>query len=775
VRGPFTPPGRRRRSANSPGRANHRGQALPQAAGTTTTPALERGPHARRAQVILIALALLVTGLMLSAQARAAAPTFSASFTCNVATPCGSITSGFSPDRLAVNEQTGNVYVIDFAHDAIVVFDANGTYLFTIPGSSTSPAGTFAFSTSACFGRCQADIAIDNSGGANQGQVYLVSEGESGLYNGSGGVFAFRADGGFLWQAAAGGGAADLCGVAVNASGTPYIADYTPGVTPIDPATGSETGPPLYTTGSGCQLDFDSQGNSYLRDYNTQQISKFGPSGSPLGTIDSGSNLDVAVDRSTDSVFTTHAADVAEYDSAGAAVSGTPFGSTELTGGSGFGVTVNGANHKAYVSDNGNNVVDIYDIPLPPHTLRVVVTGTGSGSVSADSGAISNCTRSGGVCSDTYADGSSVRLTATPSNATITWSGGGCSGGSTSCDVPMTTDQTVTVTFNQNKPTVGGESSSGIAQTGATLGGSANPNGAAATCEVEYGTTTGYGARAAVGSNPGSGTSAVAVSATVGGLSANTAYHWRLDCTNTGGTTNGSDQTFRTLAVPPPSATTGGASGVTETGATLAGSVNPNGFATSCRFEYGTTTAYGSSVDCASAPGAGSGAVGVSAGLTGLSGDTVYHYRLVATNAGGTVDGADATFTTTSPPPPVGCPADRSKCPPGTLTVKSSSVTVKSGKAPLKVVCAGSAGSSCSGKLRLTARVKHGRKRKTIVVGTVTVKLDAGQSATLSVKLSGAAKAALAKAPHKLGATVSGMGVRKAVTLKQPVRKRRRK
>jgi hypothetical protein len=40
----------------------------------------------------------------------------------------------------------------------------------------------------------------------------------------------------------------------------------------------------------------------------------------------------------------------------------------------------------------------------------------------------------------------------------------------------------------------------------------------------------------------------------------------------------------------------------------------------------------------------------VSADLTGLASSTTYHYRVVAVSSAGTIDGADQTFTTTTPP-----------------------------------------------------------------------------------------------------------------------------
>ena len=75
--------------------------------------------------------------------------------------------------------------------------------------------------------------------------------------------------------------------------------------------------------------------------------------------------------------------------------------------------------------------------------------------------------------------------------------------------------------------------------------------------------------------------------------------------------------------------------------------MNPNGGEVSeCKFEYGTTEAYGSTASCASLPGSGNSAVAVSAAVTGLTANTTYHFRISATNAGGTSKGSDQTFKT---------------------------------------------------------------------------------------------------------------------------------
>ncbi|HUA11048.1 MAG TPA: IPT/TIG domain-containing protein [Solirubrobacteraceae bacterium] len=107
-------------------------------------------------------------------------------------------------------------------------------------------------------------------------------------------------------------------------------------------------------------------------------------------------------------------------------------------------------------------------------------------------------------------------------------------------------------------------------------------------------------------------------------------------------------------AADPPSATSEPASSVGQSTATLNATVDPDGKnVTACRFEYGPSTGYGASVPCATLPGAGREAVAVAAELVGLAGETLYHFRVAATNASGTAYGADQTFTTAAGPPTV--------------------------------------------------------------------------------------------------------------------------
>ena len=88
--------------------------------------------------------------------------------------------------------------------------------------------------------------------------------------------------------------------------------------------------------------------------------------------------------------------------------------------------------------------LEFYDCAVPAYNLTVSKSGTGTGTVTSNTGPI-NC---GATCSGGYNEGTSVTLTATSSpGSTFTgWSGGGCSGAG-SCVTTVNASTTVTATF----------------------------------------------------------------------------------------------------------------------------------------------------------------------------------------------------------------------------------------------------------------------------------------------------------------------------------------
>lgn len=205
-------------------------------------------------------------------------------------------------------------------------------------------------------------------------------------------------------------------------------------------------------------------------------------------------------------------------------------------------------------------------------------------------------------------------------------------------------DQTFTV---PGPLVVSTSAASEVGQSSANVTGTVDPEGVETYYYYQYGPTTEYGQRTApgeLGVDVGEGTTPVHAPATLVPLTPGITYHYRLVAWNEYGTSYGQDGTFTALAGLPPSASTGPASGVSTSEATLSGTVNPQTVETSYRFEYGTTTEYGTQAFGTAVPEQGIETVTLS--LRGLDPSTTYHYRLVASSPAGTSYGEDQTFTT---------------------------------------------------------------------------------------------------------------------------------
>ena len=201
-----------------------------------------------------------------------------------------------------------------------------------------------------------------------------------------------------------------------------------------------------------------------------------------------------------------------------------------------------------------------------------------------------------------------------------------------------------------NPPTVVTTSATTITATGATLNGTVNANGGSTTVSFDYGLTTGYGTNV-----PGvpltiTGNTVTGSLSVLTGLQPNTTYNFRIKGINSGGTSNGNNLTFTTLAMAP-AVTTTAATAITTTSATLNGTVNANNSSSTVSFDYGLTAAFGSTIAGTPSPVTGMATVNVSAALAGLLTNTTYYFRANATNSAGTVSGVTLSFLTGCPQP----------------------------------------------------------------------------------------------------------------------------
>ncbi|MGA2624618.1 MAG: T9SS type A sorting domain-containing protein [Bacteroidota bacterium] len=173
--------------------------------------------------------------------------------------------------------------------------------------------------------------------------------------------------------------------------------------------------------------------------------------------------------------------------------------------------------------------------------------------------------------------------------------------------------------------------------------GTVYPNGVPTYAWFEYGTSSAYGNATTLQLLPGD--SLVQFSQEVSGLAPRTVYHYRIAARNANGTGYGFDQQFKTAdPAKLPKVVTLPATNITAGSATLNATLESDSSFATCYFDWGTTTSYDHSVwvpgNQATAPAA------ITYNLTGLSPNTIYHYRIAATNTEGNAYGGDQAFTT---------------------------------------------------------------------------------------------------------------------------------
>jgi len=272
------------------------------------------------------------------------------------------------PQAVAIDQATGDVYVLDLGGRGVDRFDSAGrpaafsasrSYI-TANQLTGTPSEGFAFDYNSA-----AEVAVDDSGGPLNGDIYVTDS----LHRV---VDVFASSGVYLGQLNGSGtpqlSFAEPCGVAVDRSGRVYVGDfggfverYTPSASTLPLADGDYAVSEISGVSEPCAIAADAGGDVFASRYeagplNEFEGSQFPPSGTALGVakeVDATSRA-VAVDQSTGRVYVDEGAQIAVYEiSAGTPTPIETFGS--LSGAS-YGVAVydpSGAGGTVYVSDQG--------------------------------------------------------------------------------------------------------------------------------------------------------------------------------------------------------------------------------------------------------------------------------------------------------------------------------------------------------------------------------------------------------------------------------------
>ena len=185
----------------------------------------------------------------------------------------------------------------------------------------------------------------------------------------------------------------------------------------------------------------------------------------------------------------------------------------------------------------------------------------------------------------------------------------------------------------------------------ATLNGTIRPEGTQyEECFFRWGLASNPGYEHEAQCDPEAGeispaTEAQAVRAELEGLQGGAEYRFRLVAKNPEGKQEAEELTFETWG--PPKLVALRASGASQSTATLEAEIDPSGFDTSYRFEWGPTSSYGNVVPASpESLGSGTTAVRATQALSGLATATAYHYRVVAESSAGKVESPDQTLET---------------------------------------------------------------------------------------------------------------------------------
>jgi hypothetical protein len=467
-----------------------------------------------------------------------------------------SATEYFYPWSLGLDQSTGDVYVASL--DNVVRKFDSAHKLLPFPGVS------FGYSEQGT------QLAVNSTSLKTASHdLYVVG--------GSPGVRAFQSDGEPAdFSAGPGAGSneitgSEVCGVAVDANGAIYVSESGTGIRIF-----KEDGQAITTipASGACNIAVDPNGILYL-DYRNGPVEKLVPSEFPVtsstlyasaGTVDPNPSLTVAVNPSSDHLYVDEGSQIAEYDETGSPLGTFGAGGPSALRGS-VGLAVYGASGQVYVS-NSEGAARQVEVFGPAILVPDVTTGkageinpkgsaTLNGAVNPDGVEVSECYFEYGT-SAAYSQAAACEQTVGSGNGevAVTAKLTKLTAGATYHFRLVASNKTVLNKSPANygsdetfpippRPAIDATSTSNLASSSVDLDAEINPGGVEVSeCYFEYGTSTSYGHTVACEQTVGSGTSDVAISGHVEGLSPNVTYHWRVVASSAAGTTTGVDHTF---------------------------------------------------------------------------------------------------------------------------------------------------------------------------------------------------------------------------------------
>jgi hypothetical protein len=552
--------------------------------------------HALLSRSTLTVALGLCCALLIAGQASASTPT---SFGAE-GTGAGEFTM---PSGIAVSEASQEIFIADRNDSRVDVFTGAGVFLRAWGWGVADGKAELQTCTTTCFagvggggagefGETGAEgIAVDNSLGMSQGDVYVIDKNNNR-------VEKFTPSGEFLL----------MFGHEVNATTHGDVCDAGEACQAgVEVSGGAVAGPGEFVRLNGDSLAVDSAGEVYVGDEN--RIQRF----SPDGVVEPAAQVSLP--------------------------------------GSGFieGLAVDSAGN-LYVTSSGLLGVHKYSpIGTELQTPRdeqggpsAIAVGPAGELFISDSQQMLAYSPTGTELSATFAEGGASALASDQTTASLYL----VNQGAVKALTPATSGRPYIIPDSA--------SVSQVQTTAAVLNATINAEGGEETAyHFEYGTSTTYGSNTPIELAGGEPFADQHVTAIITHLQPGTVYHFRLVATNKAGeTTTGPDQSFETL--PPVLVDRESASHVSSSSARLEVELNPLGQTTQFHFEYGTSSTYGNTVPIPDAnAGAGLSDAQFSLVVQDLAPSTTYHYRVIAENALGRVEGPDQTFTTQDDDEPV--------------------------------------------------------------------------------------------------------------------------